>query len=107
MKEITTPSTANPNYGYQTWLGTEYAEMRSYGKGVPAAIKHSEPFAASDVIFFDGSGGQRVYIIPSRDLVIVRTGPGGFDPATGQFTWDDSVLPNLVIRGLAQESRQP
>ena len=100
MNQITTPSKTNPNYGFQTWLGTTYEELRTYGKGVPAAITHSEPFEADDLVFFDGSGGQRVYIVPSLDLVIVRTGLGGFDPATGSFTWDDSVLPNLVIRAL-------
>ena len=105
MQEIITPSKTNPNYGYQTWLGTTYEKQRGYGKGVPAAITHSEPFEVDDMIFFDGSGGQRVYIVPSMDLVIVRTGPGGFDPTTGSFTWDDSVLPNMVIRALRESDQ--
>lgn len=105
MEKIVTPSATNPNYGFQTWLGTTYEQKRGYGKGVPAAITHSEPFEADDMVFFDGSGGQRVYIVRSLDLVIVRTGPGGFDPATGSFTWDDSVLPNLVIRALRDSNR--
>jgi len=56
-------------------------------------VIHSEPFAAPDVIYFDGFGGQRVYIVPSRRLVIVRTGDIAPD-------WDDAKLPNLLIRGL-------
>jgi len=104
MQEIITPSDTNPNYGLQTWLGTTYEQQRGYGKGVPAAITHSEPFEVDDMVFFDGSGGQRVYIVRSLDLVIVRTGPGGFDPATGSFTWDDSILPNLVIRALRESA---
>ena len=46
-----------------------------------------------DIIYLDGFGGQRVYVIPSKELVIVRTG-------AGQMKWDDSVLPNTISRGL-------
>jgi len=97
---VTTPSNTNPNYGYHTWLGTEFVEKRDYGKGVLSYVPHSEPFAAEDIIFFDGFGGQRVYVIPSRDLVIVRTGPGEVDFSTGANVWDDSLLPNTIIGGL-------
>ena len=100
MNEVTTPSPNNPNYGYQTWLGTEFVEKRTYGKGVGAYVPHSEPFEARDVIYFDGASGQRVYVIPSESLVIVRTGEGGLDFQTGAFLWDEPKLPNLVIRAL-------
>ena len=58
-----------------------------------ATAFHSEPFAAPDVIYFDGFGGQRVYIVPSKQLVIVTTGPL-------RQEWDDALLPNLIIRGM-------
>ncbi len=102
IDQIITPSETNPNYGLQTWLGTEWQENRGYGKGIPITVQHSEAFAADDVVFFDGSGGQRVYVVPSHDLVIVRTGPGGTDPVTGNFDWDDAKLPNTIIRGLIE-----
>lgn len=107
MTKITTPSDTNPNYGLQTWLGTEWQENRGYGKGIPVTVRHSEPFLADDVVYFDGSGGQRVYAIPSHELVIVRTGPGGTDPATGNFDWDDAVLPNTIIRGIIDAAETP
>lgn len=100
INQVKTPSPMNPNYGFQTWLGTEYTAKRDYGKGVNAHVPHSEPFLASDVVYFDGSGGQRVYVIASEDLVIVRTGEGGLDFATGAFLWDEPALPNLVLRGI-------
>ena len=53
----------------------------------------AEPFVADDVLYFDGFGGQRVYVIPSRRLVIVRTG-------SSTMSWDDAYLPNLIVRGL-------
>jgi len=93
MKDIITPSARNPNYGYLTWLGTTWEKERSYNRKSAAAAFHSEPFAAPDVIYFDGFGGQRVYIVPSKQLVIVTTGPL-------RQEWDDALLPNLIIRGM-------
>ncbi len=91
MRDVVTPSPANPNYGYLTWLGTTWQEVRTYNSKSSAVANHSEAFAAPDVIYFDGFGGQRVYVVPSRELVIVRTGDQ-------QFEWDDSALANLLIR---------
>lgn len=94
MREIVTPSPRNPDYGYYTWLGTEHREQRPYNHKTSFMAHHSEPFAAPDVIYFDGFGGQRVYVIPSQRLVIVRTGDLAMD-------WDDARLPNVILRGIA------
>ncbi|MBL8223931.1 MAG: serine hydrolase [Chromatiales bacterium] len=93
MAEVVTPSRHNPGYGYLTWLGTRYQRERRYNHKSPVAAFQSEPFAAPDVRFFDGFGGQRVYVVPSHRLVIVRTGALAMD-------WDDARLPNLIIAGL-------
>jgi CubicO group peptidase (beta-lactamase class C family) len=93
MTATATPSAQNPNYGYLTWLGTTYQPERRYNHKSEARVLQSEPYAAPDVRFFDGFGGQRVYIVPSRDLVIVRTGDLALD-------WDDARLPNVVIAGI-------
>lgn len=103
MREVTAPSPLNPNYGYHVWLGTVHEPERGYGKGVPAFVPHSAPFAADDVVYFDGAGGQRVYVIPSHELVIVRTGLPARDPVTGAFLWDDALLPNILIAGVSSE----
>jgi len=95
MRDIATPSEHNPNYGYFTWLGTKHDEYRYYNRKTSTRVLHSEPYVAPDVIFFDGFGGQRVYIIPSRKLVIVRTGAITPD-------WDDAYLPNVIVRGLPE-----
>lgn len=102
MRDVTTGSEAGPNYGYQTWLGSPYRAQRDYGPYVDAYVRHDEPYDADDVIYFDGAGGQRVYIIPSYDMVIVRTGTGGIDFAAGSFLWEDSRLPNILMRGVVQ-----
>ena len=93
IKAIQTPGSIQPNYGYLTWLGTEWQEQRYYNRKTSTNVSHSEEFAADDVIFFDGMGGQRVYIIPSADMVIVRTGEITLD-------WDDAALPNMLVGGM-------
>ena len=91
IQAMTTPSPNNANYGYQTWLGTEYVQERAYNVTVTVTAHHSEPFLADDVIFLDGFGGQRVYVIPSQRLIIIRTGKP-------QMDWDDARLPNTLLR---------
>jgi len=93
IKAIQTPGAIQPNYGYLTWLGSEWTEYRYYNRKTSTRVLHSEAFAAPDVIYFDGMGGQRVYIIPSADMVIVRTGELTLD-------WDESKLPNILLRGI-------
>jgi len=91
----TTPSSLNPNYGILTWIGSPWSRYRSYGPRSPVKVSHAEPYLAPDLVYFDGFGGERVYIVPSRDLVIVRIG----EPS---FSFDDSIIPNAVIAGLKE-----
>jgi len=87
------PAPKNSNFGYQIWLGSPPSTERRYNDYTVKAF-HSEPFAAKDMIYIDGFGGQRVYIIPSLQLVIVRTGKS-------TTSWDDAVIPNAVIRAVS------
>jgi CubicO group peptidase (beta-lactamase class C family) len=93
IADVATPGELNPNYGYFTWLGNAHSEFRYYNRKTDTRVFHSEPFIARDVTYFDGFGGQRVYIIPSYELVIVRTG-------AASLNWDDSYLPNLIVRDI-------
>jgi CubicO group peptidase (beta-lactamase class C family) len=97
MRDVVVPGALNPNYGYFTWLGTEHNGFRYYNRKTDVRVFHSEPFVAPDVIYFDGFGGQRVYIIPSHALIIVRIGDS-------TQSWDDSYLPNLIVRDLEKNA---
>jgi CubicO group peptidase (beta-lactamase class C family) len=92
VRRVTAGSHLNPNFGWHIWRGSPYARERGYGAGVSATIAASEPFAAEDVVLLDGSGGQRVYVVPSKRMVVVRIGAARRD-------WDDAALPNILIRG--------
>jgi CubicO group peptidase (beta-lactamase class C family) len=96
---MTTPSPTNPNYGLQLWLGSPPGKERKYNDKSVKAF-HSEPFVAEDMIFIDGFGGQRVYVVPSRQLIIVRTGEALLD-------WDDAIIPNAILRGLRAPESAP
>lgn len=94
MAQATAPSVHNPNYGWQIWRGETYEPRRFYNaEKTGASFAASAPYAADDILFFDGFGGQRVYISRSNDLVIVRLGDARMD-------WDDAMLPNLVLGAL-------
>lgn len=87
------PSAADPRHGMMVWLADGYEPERHYDPADDAFVtRQSEPFAAP-TFFLDGRLGQRVWVVPSKALVIVRTGKDHPD-------WDDAKLPNLLIRGL-------
>ena len=60
-------------------------------------VPSAAPFFLSDTVFFDGFGGQRLYVSQAAQLVIVRIGDVRFD-------WDDTALPNLVAQELELET---
>ncbi len=93
VAELTSASRLNPSYGLHVWRGDGWQSDRSYGPSHTATVPHEKPYLAADVIFFDGFGGQRVYVVPSRQLVVARVGEVS-------FTYDDSIIINRLLRGL-------
>lgn len=92
IAQMLTPAKTNPNFGLHIWLGSPPKPERPYNDYTVKAF-HSEPFAAADIAYIDGFGGQRVYVVPSLQLVIIRTGKSKTD-------WDDATLPNAIIRAV-------
>ncbi|MBU2980010.1 serine hydrolase [Alteromonas sp. C1M14] len=105
MQDYLAPSPSNPAMGLHIWLGKPYLPKRSWSEvGTPTGfgVLHSEPYLADDLFMFDGSGNQVIYIIPSKQLVIVRT--GGFSWAPGK-EWDNAFIPNTLIRGIKDDDK--
>jgi len=79
VPELLQPVKGNPHYGSYLHLGTHASPGMS-------------PYASSDVFVVEG-GGNRMWLVPSLQLAILRTGsaPGA--------DWDDGRIPNLIMRG--------
>ena len=91
------PSPSAYWYGYQIWLGYNDPPFPP-GSGSTQPIA-SEPYDAADTFLTWGRGQQHVWVIPSRELVIVRLGPAlGRQPIKPGF--DVPRIPNLVMRGI-------
>ena len=100
IRKMITQSSVSPWYGLQTWLAypTEI-NPRSRNPFNSGAYARTEEFLANDVYYFSGRGAQRVYVVPSHELVIVRLGPAlGRNPL--KPGWDNSFLVNTMIRGI-------
>ncbi|MBI1781222.1 MAG: serine hydrolase [Sphingobacteriales bacterium] len=67
VKESVVPPASNSfkNYGYQFWLN---------GQNEKDITKKAFPDVPDDMFYMDGYGGQDVYIIPSKKLVVLRLG---------------------------------
>ena len=109
MRRMTTPTRRiNGAYGYLTWLnrGGRYVlpaaagEDRGRGKLIPAGPR--------DMFLMAGMGEQRTYVIPSRDLVIVRLGDRGsreLDTRVTLWTGRGGQLDHELVRRRAAGSR--
>lgn len=85
IERMIMPSVVEPDYGLHIWLG--------YKPDGRQSTFRSEPYAAPDVYYLAGQDYQKVYIIPSAELVIVRVGELPND-------WDDAWIPNRLIRAI-------
>ncbi len=76
------PSKADPDFGAFLRVATSSAGR------APA-------YALPDVFVVAGAGGNRMWLVPSLQLAILCTG----DPRGRDAQWDDTRIPNLIIRG--------
>jgi CubicO group peptidase (beta-lactamase class C family) len=77
------PTRADPQFG-------------AYLRVALTATPGVEPYAAEDLFAVEGTGGNRMWLVPSLQLVILCTGAlEGRDAA-----WSESRIPNLIVRSV-------
>ena len=99
--QLTTPSRLAPNFAMQqVWRGSPYQPIRMMDSRNPEfGLPMSAPFAADDVFYLEGRGGQRVYVVPSRELVVVRQGEV-------RMEWDDAAFLNPLIEAATEPGKK-
>ncbi|WP_394728664.1 serine hydrolase domain-containing protein [Altererythrobacter sp. GH1-8] len=100
-----TGSSQNEYYGLGVWIAGTYIERRGYANPeIPyGKVLHSEPYLDKELSLFDGNSNQVVYMIPSQNMIILRTGA----TPPKDVPWDNTVLPNLLIADSAAMDGRP
>jgi CubicO group peptidase (beta-lactamase class C family) len=95
IDRMTTPAPTSEWYGYQIWLN-DPAELNPWGQ-LTKGYQRTEAFLTEDAFYTSGFGAQRIYVVPSQELVIVRMGPAtGAAPVDS--SWDNAFLVNTALR---------
>lgn len=65
------------------------------GSGRAVFMRAGGRFAAQDVVWLEAAGKQRLWMVPSLKLVILRVGREPPD----SLGWDEAMIPDNIIRG--------
>lgn len=81
-ESINTSQSINPSYGYFWWLNGKSSAMLPGGQTVyPGTLV---PNAPADMYAAMGAEDQRIYVVPSKKMVVIRMGTAS-DPANPVF----------------------
>jgi CubicO group peptidase (beta-lactamase class C family) len=103
---LATPTDASPGYGLTTWINAQLHPDDPFFDHAPANLR---PASAGRVIYPDGPAdlfmaaglfNQRLYIVPSRELVAVRFG-------RRDATWNDAEFLARLLDGVAYDAPAP
>jgi CubicO group peptidase (beta-lactamase class C family) len=83
--------------------------VSGFGVELLPAARGAEPFAIPGVYFLRGPGHWRLWLVPSLKLAVLFGAEAGEQPtAAGQTSvWDETRLPNLVVRAVNDRPVQP
>jgi CubicO group peptidase (beta-lactamase class C family) len=86
---INTSNPINPSYGYLWWLnGKDTAMVPGFTQRFPVDLI---PEAPKDLYAALGKNDQKIYVVPSKDLVIVRMGNAAGEPALAPSSFDNEL----------------
>lgn len=89
-------SAANAAYGLTWWLARPSASADPVTSG--SDLRRNLHLLPNDLVFASGAGGQRLYVIPSRDMVIVRQAELDLT-APAAVPWVDTHFLKLLLDG--------
>jgi len=81
-ESVTSSQSINPSYGYLWWLNGKANYMIPTEQTVYQGLL--VPNAPADMYAAMGAGDQRIYIIPSKKMIVIRMGEAS-DPANTNF----------------------
>lgn len=90
-ESISTSQSINPAYGYLWWLNGKTSYMVPGGQTVYQGLL--VPSAPTDMYAAMGAEDQRIYVIPSKNMVVIRMGDAS-DPENPNFAlsgFDDAL----------------
>ena len=107
VRKMLKPGKVNNAYGFLVWLNRGGTYTLPNVEGPDTGTGQIVASGPRDMYLMAGSGEQRVFVIPSRDLVIVRLGErGSRDLDTRISVWSgrggeiDNELVRLVLRSV-------
>lgn len=107
LDRLTEPAEASPGFGLGVWLNTAVAlddpffdHLPAHFDAFPLVLTPDGPSgwiyeeAPNDLFMAAGGGGQRLYVLPSQDLVVVRVG-------RADASWNDAEFLARLLDGRA------
>ena len=70
------------------------ASFGSYLRLAKGNVAGTDPYASDDLFLAEGKGGNRLWVVPSMQMAILRMGHLPRHAAD----WDDTRIPNLIVR---------
>lgn len=107
LEELTKGSRANPAYGLTFWLNEPIDESLRRSQPVfQSSDIMAHPLVPEDLYMAAGAGNQRLYMIPSRELVVVRQARGRLLAVMGKRTgFTDANLIARLLHGKDAEGK--
>lgn len=90
FNEMTTPSQdLNKSYGYLWWLNGQESHMGTNSQEIKTGALI--PAAPDDLFAALGANDQKIYVVPSKSLVVIRTGESAGIQQLGLSSFDNEL----------------